>query len=82
MALDLCWERLEDLDAVDVNDNVICTYGTTGECVPDLDIGSALFSSDKNELIGVASLYEQRYPNVYIRIRSYLSWIQSTMEQA
>lgn len=76
MALDLCWERLEDLDAVKVNDNVICTYGPPENAVIALDHGSALVSIDKNELIGIGSWNEKGYPNVYARIRSNLPWIE------
>lgn len=82
MALDLCWERLEDLDAVKVNDNVICTYGPTEANVPALDNGSALISVDKNELVGVAFFYEEGYPIVYSRVRSHLTWINSVRNQA
>lgn len=76
MALDLCWERLEDLDAVKVNDDVICTYGPKDYSVIDLDHGSALVSSDKNELIGIGSWSENGYPTVYARVRSNLPWIE------
>lgn len=76
MALDLCWERLEDLDAVKVNDNVICTYGADGDSFIAMDHGSALVSIDKNELIGIASWNEKGYPNIYARIGSNLPWIK------
>ena len=81
MALDLCWERLEDLDAVDVNDNVICTYGPTENDSPLLDNGSALILADTNELIGVGLWNEDGYPNVYSRVRSHLTWINSVRYQ-
>lgn len=81
MALDLCWERLEDLDAVKVNDNVICTYGPKENTLPLLDNGSALVSVDKNELIGVGFWNEEGYPNVYSRVRSHLTWINSVRKQ-
>lgn len=81
MALDLCWERLEDLDAVKVNDNVICTYGPIENTSPVLDNGSALVSVDKNELVGIAFWFEEGYPNVYSRIRSHLKWMNSVTNQ-
>lgn len=82
MALDLCWDQLNDLDAIDVNENIICTYGSMENTRLVLDIGSALVSIDKNELIGVASWYEQGNTIIYNRIRSYLPWIESVINQS
>ncbi|XP_055298843.1 mite allergen Der p 3-like isoform X2 [Sitodiplosis mosellana] len=81
MALDLCWERLEDLDAVEVDDNVICTYGPTENTSPLLDNGSALVSVNKSELVGVSFWNEEGYSNVYSRVRSHLTWINSVRYQ-
>lgn len=75
MALDLCWERLEDLDAIKVNDNIICTYGFDKQPIDYVD--SALFSKETNELIGVASWYQNEYPVVYSRIQSHILWIKT-----
>lgn len=85
MALDLCYERLEDInednDEVKVTDNVICTYYSAEQGVPELDNGSPLVSTQKDELIGIASWHKDDYPNVYARVFSYVSWIRSIISQ-
>lgn len=82
MALDLCWERVDDsnvdeLDSIRIPDSVICTYGPSDKTLPPLDNGSALMSFDKLELIGIASWYQHNLPKIYTRITSMLPWIQS-----
>lgn len=76
MALDLSWAGLEDLDAVEVNENVICTTGSDDDNNSNLDIGSALISVDKNELIGISSWCDQGSVYIYSRVRSHLPWIE------
>lgn len=76
MALDLCWDRLDGMDAVNVNENVICT---TGSLDKTLDNGSALISK-KNELIGIAACFDC-YPRVFYRIHSQLAWIESVCQR-
>lgn len=70
MATDLCWERLEDVGKVKINDNVVCIeYLRTG---PD----SVLLTANTNELVGIISWHQDEYPNVYTKIFSHLPWIQ------
>lgn len=79
MALDLCWERVDDVEEADgirIPDSVICTYGPSDKTLPLLDSGSALISSERHELIGVVSWYKSNLPKIYTRIYSMLEWIE------
>lgn len=80
MALDLCWERVEDLDILKIPDNLVCTFGPYKK-FPQLDIGCALIS-DEEELVGIASWYEQNYPTkVYVGVYANLPWIKTVMKK-
>lgn len=81
MALDLCWEGVEELN-IKIPDNVVCTVGPFDEeFTHTLDIGSALLS-DKNELFGIASWYERGHSTkVYVGVFANLPWIETVMEQ-
>lgn len=84
MALDLCWERVDDVDEAEgirIPDSVICTYGPSNKRLPLLDNGSALISTDRYELIGIASWYKQNLPKIYTRIYSMIPWIQSILNE-
>lgn len=82
MALDLCWERIDDVEEADgirIPDSVICTYGPSDKTLPLLDNGSALISSETHELIGIVSWYKSSLPKIYTRIYSMLAWIESVL---
>lgn len=80
MALDLCWERIdehEEADGIKIPDSVICIYGPNDKTLPPFDNGSALISSESHELIGIASWYKSNLPKIYTRIFTMLEWIES-----
>lgn len=84
MALDMCWEQVEDDDEVDgirIPDSVICTYGPSDKTLFLLDDGSALISAENYELIGIASWYKHSLPKIYTRIHSMLPWIESILNE-
>lgn len=60
------------------NDAIICTYTNVANTVYPLDNGSALVSSDDNQLIGIASWPDGGIPNIYITVKPYIPWIRST----
>lgn len=84
MALDLCWERVEndddDEDSIRIPDSVICTYGPSDKTLQPLDNGSALISVGSYELIGIASRYKENLPKIYTRIHSMLPWMKSILD--
>lgn len=80
MALDLCWERIDDVEeaeGIKIPDSVICTYGPSDKTTPVLDDGSALISAETHELIGIVSWYKSNLPKIYTRIYSMAGWIES-----
>ncbi|XP_055301180.1 mite allergen Der p 3-like [Sitodiplosis mosellana] len=77
--LDTCSINLSHLYDVDIDTQFLCTNTTIEDTFPELDNGSALISAEKNELIGIASWYDEEFPNVYVRIRTYLPWIRSVV---
>lgn len=82
MALDLCWDRIDDVeeaDSVKIPDSVICTYGPADKTLPLFGNGSALISSETRELIGIVSWYKSNLPKIYTRIYSMVAWIESVM---
>lgn len=85
MALDLCWERVDDeddeVDGIRIPDSVICTYGPSNKRLPSLDNGSALISVENYELIGIASWYKENLPKIYTRIYSMRPWIESVLNE-
>lgn len=82
MALDLCWDRIDDIEEADgirIPDSVICTNGPSDKTLPLFDNGSALVSSETHELIGIVSWYKSNLPKIYTRIYSMLPWIESVL---
>lgn len=82
MALDLCWERIDDVeeaDGIKIPDSVICTYGPSNKTTPAFDNGSALISAETCQLIGIVSWYKSNLPKIYTRIFSMTAWIESVM---
>lgn len=82
MALDLCWERIDDVEEAEdirIPDSVICTCGPSDKSLPLLDNGSALISYESHELIGIVSWYKSNLPKIYTRIHSMHAWIESVL---
>ncbi|XP_031633975.1 trypsin 3A1-like [Contarinia nasturtii] len=74
-----CGRYLPHLDNFEAKDQILCTCATTDDTFPELDNGSALISSDKDELIGIAAWRNGEHPNVYVKIRTLLPWIRSVI---
>lgn len=84
MALDLCWDRIDDVEEAEgirIPDEVVCTYGPDESkgTLPLLDNGSALFVQGTNEFIGIVSWYKSNLPKIYTRVYSMLPWIESVV---
>lgn len=78
MALDLCYERTEDIQEVKINDKVICAYYVPNE--PFLESAS-LISRNSSELVGITSWHKEDYPKVFTRVRTYVDWIRSIISE-
>lgn len=81
MALDLCYERTEDIQEVKINDKVICAYYVPNEPFFELEHGSPLISRNSSELVGITSWHKEDYPKVFTRVRTYVDWIRSIISE-
>lgn len=77
--LDTCLKNMQRVDDEDVDGKILCAYTTIEDTFPQLDNGSSLISVDRGELIGIAAWHDDEFPNVYIRIQTYLPWIRSVI---
>lgn len=77
--LDTCSKYIQRIDDDDVDGQILCAHTTIEDTFPQLDNGSSLISVDKEELIGIAAWHDDEFPNVYIRIQTYLPWIRSVI---
>lgn len=78
---DECSKHVPNLDEDETKEQVICTYATVDDTFPVLDNGSSLISTERGELIGIASWDDELFPNIYVNVRNFLPWIRSFLAQ-